>query len=184
MKNIRLHLILYILCALLFFAFALPSPTNAQKRDYMTNEESELVREAQEIDLRIDVLVKMIDRRFAVMNNEPLKNEKNPEKWGASPAGTRIELLSDISKLLQKAIDDIDDVAAHNRMDSKLFPKAMKNLADASNRYLSQLKAVYDKSPDEKEKGLIIGATEFCNQIIEASAKVPKEIPKDELIFN
>lgn len=180
MKKIKLNPIVRFLCVLFFLTIASPIQSNAQKRDYMTNEESELVREAQEIDLRIDVLVKMIDRRFAVMNNQPQKVEKNPEKWGAPPAGTRIELLSDISKLLQKAIDDIDDVAAHNRMDSKLFPKAMRNLADASNRYLQQLKAVYDKSPDEKEKGLILGATEFCNQIIEASAKVPKEIPKED----
>ena len=178
MKNYSLKPIIGFLCAILFFTIA--SSANAQKRDFMTEAESELIREAQEIDRRIDVLVKMIDRRFAIMNNQTLKVEKNSEKWGEPPAGTRLELLSDINKLLQKAIDDIDDVAAHDRMDSKLFPKAMNNLADASNRYLPQLKAVYDKTPDQKEKGLLIGATEFCNQIIEASSKVPKDLPKDE----
>lgn len=178
MKNYSLKPIICFFCSILFFTIA--SPANAQKRDFMTDAESELIREAQEIDRRIDVLVKMIDRRFAIMNNQTLKVEKNPEKWGEPPAGTRLELLSDINKLLQKAIDDIDDVAAHDRMDSKLFPKAMQNLADASNRYLPQLKSVYDKTPDQKEKGLLIGATEFCNQIIEASSKVPKDLPKDE----
>ncbi|MDQ3130570.1 MAG: hypothetical protein M3Q99_07400 [Acidobacteriota bacterium] len=180
MKNIKSNIILTFFCALLFFSIALPSSANAQKRDYMTDAETELVRDAQEIDRRIDVLVKMIDRRFAIINNETLKAEKNSEKWGEMPKGTRLELLSDINKLLQKAIDDIDDVAAHNRMDGKLFPNAMKNLAAASNKYLPKLKSVYDQSPDEKEKGLIIGATEFCNQIIEASAKVPKDLPKDD----
>ena len=180
MKKFNLNLIVSFVFTLLFIAFALPPETNAQKRDYMTDAESELIREAQEIDLRIDVLVKMIDRRFAIMNNQPLKIEKNAEKWGEPPAGTRLELLSDINKLLQKAIDDIDDVVAHNRMDSKLFPKAMKSLADASNRYLPQLKAVYDKTPDQKEKGLLIGATDFCQQIIEAASKVPKDLPKDD----
>lgn len=180
MKNFRLHMTARVLLALLFLAIAAPTQAIAQKRDYMTDAESELVREAQEIDRRIDILVKMIDRRFAVINNEPIKVEKSSEKWGESPTGTRIELLSDISKLLQKAIDDIDDVAAHNRMDSQLFPKAMRNLAAASNKFLPQLKAVYDKSPDEKEKGLIIGATEFCNQILEASLKLPKDLPKDD----
>ncbi len=179
MKNIKTNIIFTFLFALLFITIALP-PANAQKRDYMTDAESELVREAQEIDRRMDVLVKMIDRRFAVMNNETLKAEKNQEKWGETPKGTRLELLSDISKLLQKAIDDIDDVAAHNRMDGKLFPNAMRILADASNKYLPKLKAVYDQTPDEKEKGLIIGATEFCQQIIEASTKVPKDLPKDD----
>jgi lipopolysaccharide export LptBFGC system permease protein LptF len=180
MKNLRLISFTSFACVLFFLSSIAAPQASAQKRDYMTDAESELVREAQEIDKRIDVLVKMIDRRFAVINNAALKTEKNSEKWGEPPTGSRIELLSDISKLLQKAIDDIDDVAAHNRMDSKLFPKAMNSLAEASNRYLSQLKSVYDQSPDQKEKGLISGASEFCRQIIEASAKVPKDLPKDE----
>ncbi|HEX8286932.1 MAG TPA: hypothetical protein VF556_02995 [Pyrinomonadaceae bacterium] len=180
MKKFRFTSFIAFFCALFFFAGALAPEISAQKRDYMTDAEIELVREAQEIDLRINIIVKMIDRRFAVINNETLKAEKNAEKWDEPPTGSRRELLSDINKLLQKAVDDIDDVAAHNRMDSKLFPKAMKNLAEASNRYLPQLKSVYDKSPDQKEKGLIMGATELCEQIIEASAKIPKDIPKDD----
>lgn len=163
-----------------FLAFAAAISAEAQRRDYMTDAESELVREAQEIDLRIDILTKMIDRRFAVLNNEPLKVEKNSEKWGEPPAGTRLDLLSDINKLLQKAVDDIDDVAAHNRMDSKLFPKAMNNLSAAAQKYLPKLKSVYDQNPEAKEKGLLIGASELCDSIIEAAAKVPKEIPKEE----
>jgi hypothetical protein len=168
-----------ILCAVACFIIASPFSTNAQRRDYMSDAESELVREAQEIDRRIDVLVKMIDRRFAALNGETYKIAKNAEAWGEPPKGPRLELLSDINKLLQKAVDDIDDVAAHNKMDEKLFPKAMRSLADAANKYLLQIKAVYDQTPDQKEKGLLMGASEFCNQIIEASAKVPKETPKE-----
>jgi hypothetical protein len=36
-----------------------------------------------------------------------------------------------------------------------------------------------DKTTDEKERGAIIGAIDFCNQIIEASAKVKRETPKE-----
>lgn len=180
MKKSAFKYVLTFFCVALFLSAAAPHSANAQRRDYMTEAESELVREAQEVDLRINILTKMIDRRFAVLNKEPVKTEKNSEKWGEPPAGTRVELLSDINKLLQKAIDDIDDVAAHNRMDSKLFPKAMKNLAAAAQNYLPKIKAVYDQNPDAKEKGLLIGATEFCDSIIEASAKVPKETPKEE----
>ncbi len=168
-----------LLCAISGFILLAPLNTDAQRRDYMTDAESELVREAQQIDLRIEVLVKMIDRRFAVLNGTPLKPEKKPELWGEPPTGTRIELLSDISKLLQKAVDDIDDVAAHNRMDEKFFPKAMRHLSAAAAQYQPQIKAVYDRTPDEKEKGLLMSASEFCAQIIEASAKVPKEAPKE-----
>jgi uncharacterized small protein (DUF1192 family) len=168
------------LFSLAFLAVAFTTSANAQRRDYMTEAETELVREAQEIDLRIAVLTKMIDRRFAALNSEPVKAEKNSEKWGEPPAGTRLDLLSDIAKLLQKAVDDIDDVAAHNRMDSKLFPKAMNNLAAAAQRYLPKLKSFYDQNPEAKEKGLLIGATELCDSIVEAAAKVPKTDPKEE----
>ena len=168
-----------IFCAIAVVLFFSTAAANAQRRDYMTDAESEIVREAQEIDRRIDVLVKMIDRRFAALNGETYKIAKNAEAWGEEPKGTRLELLSDVNKLLQKAVDDIDDIAAHNKMDEKLFPKAIHNLADAANKYLLQIKRVYDQSPDQKEKGLLMGASEFCNQIIEASAKVPKEAPKD-----
>ena len=169
--------------SLIFLAvltMVVPTSANAQRRDYMTDAESEIVRDAQEIDLRVDVLTKMIDRRFAVLNNESVKVEKNSEKWGEMPTGSRLDLLSDIAKLLQKAVDDIDDVAAHNRMDSKLFLKAMNNLAAAAQRYLPKLKSVYDQNPEAKEKGLLIGATELCDSIIEAAAKVPKVDPKEE----
>ena len=179
MKKPAVKYVLSFLCTVFFLSAVAPFSAVAQRRDYMTEAEAELVREAQEIDLRVNILTKMIDRRFAVLNNESVKNEKNSEKWGELPAGTRLDLLSDIAQLLQKSVDDIDDVAAHNRMDSKLFPKAMKNLAEAAHRYLPKLKSVYDQNPDPKETGLLIGATELCESIIEASAKVPKEAPKE-----
>ena len=179
MKNAAVKYVFFFFCLVFFLSAAAPFSASAQRRDYMTEAESELVREAQEIDLRVGILTKMIDRRFAVLSNEPVKTEKNSEKWGEAPTGTRLDLLSDIAKLLQKAVDDIDDVAAHNRMDSKLFPKAIRNLAESAKKYLPKLKSVYDQNPDPKEKGLLIGATELCESIIEASAKVPKEAPKE-----
>ena len=43
------------------------SSISAQRRDFLTDEEIEIVRDAQDIDARIDVLVKMMDRRFGVL---------------------------------------------------------------------------------------------------------------------
>ena len=165
---------------ILFGAFFFAADTNAQRRDYMNDEEAEVIRFEQEIDRRVEVLVTMIDRRFAALNNQPSPIKKDSEKWGAEPKGTRLELLTDINKLLQKAIDDIDEVAARNKMDAKLFPKAMKTLTTASEKYLVQLKTEYDRIENEKERGSILGSIEYCQQIIEASAKVPKDLPKDD----
>ena len=155
-----------------------PALTDAQKRDYLTEQEIELVRDAQEIDRRVEVLTKAIDRRFAALNNETPKNpEKDAEKWGELPKGNRVQLISDITKILQKAVDDVDDVAARNK-DSKLFPKAVHKLAEAAQKYLPQFKTQFDKISDDKERGTILNSIDLCNQIIEAAAQVPKEEKK------
>ncbi len=176
-------------CALLFlFLFIClqtisPSSANAQRRDHLNEMEIELVRDAQQIDLRTAVFVKAINRRFLVINNqtasEDKKSKKDTDKWGELPTGTRKELFLDIEKILQEAIDNIDNVAERDQK-SEFFPKAMRVLTDGANRFLPQLKSNLGKSSDEKEKGAILGAIDFCEQIIEASAKVPKEPTKEE----
>ena len=158
----------------------------AQRRDYMTDEEIELVRENQDIDKRIDVLTKMIDRRFSVMGMDVggwKPTEKEQAVWGAMRTGTRSELLLDVRQLLQKAIDDIDDVAMHNentltqnKTEGLLFPAAVRNLAAAANRYLPLLKTTLDKSTDERDRGLIMASIEHCEAIIEAVVKLPPEV--------
>lgn len=170
--------VFFYFSALFFLLLFLPAAADAQRRDYLTDQEVEIVREAQEIDRRIEVLTKAIDRRFAALNNETFKqSEKEAEKWGELPAGNRAQLISDITKILQKAVDDIDDVAARSP-DSKLFPKAVHKLAEQAQKFLPQFKTQLDKTTDDKERGSILNSIDLCNQIIEAAAKVPKEVKK------
>jgi len=174
---------LYVLTAFFCLTLLFSASTNAQRRDYLTDEEIELVRDAQEINLRIEVLTKAIDRRFLVINNDASSSkqlQKDAERWGELPTGSRSRLLWNIERILQKAIDDIDDVAAHKKTESEFFPKAIFKLTDSCQSYIPKLKTLYDSSKDEKEKGSILGAIDSCNQIIEASAKVPKVTPKEE----
>jgi hypothetical protein len=153
----------------------------AQRRDHLTEMEIELVRDAQQIDERMKVFVKAIDRRFLVLNNDAAPSKqitKESERWGELPTGTRLQLLIDIEKLLDEAISKIDDVATRD-MNSDFFPNAVHTLADGAVKFLPQLKFHLDKSSNEKEKGSILGAIEYCQQIIEASAKVKRETPKE-----
>ena len=178
-----MRFMLYVLTAIFCFTLLFHASANAQRRDYLTDEEIELVREAQEINLRIDVLTKAIDRRFLVINSDASQSkqlQKDAEKWGELPTGSRSLLIWNIEKILQKAIDDIDDIAAHKKTESEIFPKAFFKLNDSCQKYIPQLRTLYDSSKDEKEKGSILGAIDSCNQIIEASAKVPKIVPKEK----
>jgi hypothetical protein len=175
--KISILVITTFFCVLLLFSFSV----SAQRRDHLTEMETELVREFQEIDKRTEILVKAIERRFFILNGVNIDNskqiEKDSEKWGELPTGSRRELLLDIEKILQEAIDNIDNVAERN-IKSELLPKSVHILADASRKFLPHLKSQLDKPNSDMEKGAILGSIEFCNQIIEASAKIPKEEKK------
>lgn len=190
------HLRLFLVAVIAAGTLCLfPNNAHAQRRDYLTDAEIELVRDAQDIDQRIEVLTRAVDRRFSVLKIDiaALKSPaKESDKWGDPPTGSRFELLDDIRRLLQKAIDDIDNVAAHPvdpetqakinkenqtsdkqaKKDSQRFPNAVRRLGSAAQRYLPIFKNLLDKSADEKEKGAILDSIEFCEQIIEAQQKV------------
>ena len=177
----------FTVLALLTFT-VLVSTAVGQRRDFVTEAEGEIIREAQEIDLRIEALTKFIDRRLAAANitgHNWSPPKKNSELWGPEPTGSRSELLSDIKRLLQKSIDDIDDIASRtstaiegNEVGGKLFPKAVRNLAAAANRYKPIFQAELEKSKSNTDRGLLIQSIEFCDQIIEAASQVPAEESK------
>jgi hypothetical protein len=185
---------LYILFFFSLIAItALPLKAQSSHRDYMTDAEIELVRDAQDIDTRIAVLTKMIDRRFAVLKID-VGGAKIPNKetdaWGPAPTGTQEEILDDIRKLLDKAIDDVDNVATHpvkyeidkdhpdktKKVDEQRFPKSVKDFAAAVKRYQPALKSLLGKTTEEKEKGLIIAALESCDEVIAATTKLLADV--------
>lgn len=186
----KFRFLLLVAIATFLLGCLLSTDAAAQRRDYMTDAESDVVRDAQDIDLRIDVLVKMIDRRFSVLNinvGGAAIPTKEAEKWGPAPTGTRMEILDDIRKLLDKAVDDVDNVAMHpvkyevdknrsekqKQKDEMRFPSSVRNLAAAARRYQPALKSLIDSSKDEKDKGLIMASLESCDEIISSTTKLP-----------
>lgn len=163
------------------------SPIGAfAQRDYFTEAEIEVIRDAQQIDKRITVLTHAIDRRFSVLNiNVAAPKKKEGGDWGPLPSGTRLEMLSDIKNILRKAIEDIDNLAERPesmvrdadgkkpKSYSDIFPTAVRLLAAAAERYKPALKTELDKSTSEVEKGSILSSLEMCDEIIAAVAKLP-----------
>lgn len=176
------------------FAFlcAMPAAAAAQ-RDYFTAEEIEMIRDAQQLDNRMKLLTQIIDRRFAALGaqsgGDPI-SAKHSDKWGALPTGSRRELHWDIRRILEKAIDDIDNLAARPSSmvvdpdDKKpkkygdIFPKAVRILAAAAERYQPLLRAELDKAGDASEKGSILASLDMCTDIIAARSKLPAEVKK------
>ncbi|MFN0278515.1 MAG: hypothetical protein ACKVRN_07930 [Pyrinomonadaceae bacterium] len=159
---------------------------SAQSRDYLTDVEIELIRDAQQIDKRIEMLTKIIDRRFLLLNINVNGAKPSGKEWGEPPKGTRVELFSDIKNILQKAVDDIDNLAARpdsmviepdeNKKKKKgfsdLFPKAVRILAASAQRYEPALKQSLDTAKDDREKDLISASIDLCNDIIVAVGKL------------
>jgi hypothetical protein len=183
-----------LLTLLIFILAHSARDAEAQTRDYFTPAEVELIRNAQEIDLRINVLIKAIDRRFTGLQigaAAPKVSGKDADKWGPLPTGTRAELLLDVKKILQKAIDDIDNLAERpdsapiplderekRKPASELFPKAVRNLAEAAKRYEPTLKAELETTKDGRESAIISESIDMCEEIIAAVPKLPAQVEK------
>jgi hypothetical protein len=170
-----------VLCLVGLYILVSPSQAVAQ-RDYFTNEEVDMIRDAQQIDMRMDLLIRIIDRRFAAAGIEAGGTKvpaKDDVKWGAL-FGTRGDMMFDIKRILQKAIDDIDNVASHpdalvydpadpdhtqKKNFSSLFPKAVHKLAAAADRWKPVLNTTLTSATDQKERGSILDSIDMCSDI-------------------
>ncbi len=167
---------------------------DAQRRDFLTQNEIEIIRNTQDIDERILVLTRMADRRLHVLgiNVNGWKDAgKASEVWGEMPKGTRADLLSDIRRILQKAVDDIDNLAANPsaapirdkgdkkaKKDPERLGIALRELAAAAARYQGPLKDQLDLAENNAERGAISGSLQLCDEITEAAARLRSESKK------
>ena len=101
------------------------------------------MKEAQILDKRIDVFIKAAERRLMVINGSAAANakqlKKDSERWGELPTGSRAELVSDIARIFDEAITNIDDVSSRDER-NPLISKSLRKLAQAVN---------YDHGPVE-----------------------------------
>lgn len=131
-----------------------------QTRDHLTEEEADRVREAQILDMRMDVFIFAADRRLLVLNNpNAVQKKKEEEIWGPLPKGTRLELITDIRKIYSEAMEKIDDASARSKSDPVLV-KALDKLKKAAVRQLAELKTLQSKLTDKREVNALLEAIE------------------------
>lgn len=176
------------LFALFIYALFASLPAGARhtvKRDHLTEQEADLVREAQALDKRTDVFVRAAERRLQAISGATTvavsakQAQKELEAWGPLPKGTRAELLSDFAKILDEAINNIDDVAAR---DSKnpLVPKALRRLAAAVNAFVPQINTLRAQARDGEELAALEDALNHMQQITEAANRLPPPVEKKD----
>ena len=161
----------------LALALFLPLTTAAQSggRDHLTPQEVDLVKAAQILDKRIEVFIKAAERRLQALKMAPTtasKSKKDAELWGELPTGTRAELLNDLAKILDEAINKIDDVSAHDE-NNVLIPKALRKLSGAATAFLPQLNTMATQTQDQDERAAIGQSIENAQSILDAANKLP-----------
>jgi hypothetical protein len=176
----------FLLLALVVISLLPSARTNAaavQRREHLTELETEMVRDTQELDRRIALFVKIAERRVAAVTDATAaQNEsaKDVEKWGALPKGTRAQLLGDLARILDEAINNIDDVAVRTP-NSSLIPKAVRHLSNASARFVSQLMPLRANASGEGEREALEQALDNLQQILDAAKKLPGETTEQKV---
>jgi hypothetical protein len=159
--------LLFALCLCL----TLPASAAAQRtREHLTPEEVELVRENQVLDARTGVFIKAAERRLLAVTNpqEAARNApKEKEQWGELK-GTRTQLFYDISKILDEAVVNVDDVASHDPA-SPLLRKSLYMLGEAAGRILPELAKLREGVTEEAEADQLDRALETAREIADAA---------------
>ncbi len=170
-----------VLLVLLLGSTFVSQASTLQQRDHLTQQEVDLVKEAQVLDKRIDVFIKAAERRLTVINGSSATNakqlKKDSERWGELPTGSRAELVADIARILDEAITNIDDVSARDER-NPLISKSLRKLAQAVNTIVGQLKPLSVEAKSDAEIASFEMLNEDAQSILEAANKLPAETEK------
>lgn len=151
---------------------------SAQHRDHLTEPEVNLVKDTQILDKRIDVFIKAADRRMMLILGSAEANakqvKKDSERWGDLPPGSRAELMSDVAKILDEAITNIDDVSSRDEK-NPLIAKSVRKLSAAATRIVEQLRPLNKTSTEANSFELI---AENADSLLQAVNKLPPEVAK------
>ncbi len=154
-----------------------------QQREHLTPQEIEIVKDTQVLDKRMDVFIKAIDRRLQALHlavvdpNSVKKQKKEAERWGELPTGSTTELVTDIARILDEAITNIDDISQRDEK-NPLIPKALRNLGAAATRIMTQLKPMQSRATSAAEIGSFDLVVENVESIVQAASNLPAEAPK------
>ena len=126
---------------------AAPAPSQ-REIEYLTPTEQDLVRDAQEIEPRAKVFVKLAGRRVLALTGSA-QDKKDEELFGPLPAASQADLLDDNRRVLEEFMDKVDDFY-ERRGNSKEMGKAMKLTVDGLDAQLKALAAFKPQLKDER----------------------------------
>jgi hypothetical protein len=160
----------YIAVVFSVFPFAL-CYAQSQKRDHLSEQEADLLRNFQEIDKRVEIFAKAADRRLLVLADPGATQKKKDEEiWGPMPTGAKLELLQDYKHILEEAEEKLDDW--YNRGGGGKDPslhKALSKFKEAVTRQIPQLRALAPLLTDKREQKALAEAIDEAETVTKAS---------------
>ncbi|RMG50777.1 MAG: hypothetical protein D6723_11720 [Acidobacteria bacterium] len=116
--------------------------------DYMTEQEADRVREAQRIDWRVRVFMKIAERRLMVVESPELEQSKREEaRWGPLPVGSAAEMLDQYRRAIEETIINFEDAYDRNPND-KYILKALTIFRQHIEDHLERLRALRSQITD------------------------------------
>jgi hypothetical protein len=141
----------------------------SQRRDHLTEQEADLIRNFQEIDKRMEIFARAAERRLLVLANPNATQKKKEEEiWGPLPTGSKLELLQDYKRILEEAEEKLDDWYNRAGKDN-LLPKALSRFKEAVTKQIAQLRALAPQFTDRREQRALLEAIEEAETVTKAS---------------
>ncbi|MCS7078536.1 MAG: hypothetical protein NZ585_00595 [Chloracidobacterium sp.] len=130
---------LYLAAVLSLLAAAVGDVVAGQRRNDAFNEqEIERIREAQEIDRRTEVFLKLATRRLNALEGRPDQLHKR-EEWGEPPSGTPRQLLDAYTRILDELADKLDAAAETKGEKDPKLRKALARLRHEMESHIVRL---------------------------------------------
>ena len=123
--------------------------------DYLTAEEADQVRQAQRIDWRVKVFLKIAERRLMLAENpNATQSKKDEETWGPLPKGARAEMLRQYARAIDEIIINVEDAYERQApLDHML--KALIIFREETGKHLVRLEALRTKITDEATRPVL-----------------------------
>lgn len=146
----------WLCAAWLWLGLAVPSTEPQEETsEYLTEAEIEQVREAQVIDLRIKVFMKIAERRLLLAEEPQAPSAKKDEAdWGRLPPLSQADLLRQYGQAIEEAIINVEEAYDRNPRDERLL-KALTIFGEHAARHLQRLESLRPRITEEATRQVL-----------------------------
>jgi hypothetical protein len=123
--------------------------------DYLTEQEVEHVRDAQPIEMRVKVFMKIAERRLLLAEDPQASQTKKDEAdWGPLPKGSRADMLKQYGRAIEETITNFEDAYDRNPKDERLL-KGLTTFCEFTAKHLQRLEALRTNLTDEATRQIL-----------------------------